>query len=163
MMRGMVSDPDFVVIESFEAFYRRAWHEIHRAVALGVGNADLAGEAVDEAMVRAYERWGEVSGFENREGWVYRVAMNWARSWLRRLRYRSVFDVPDVGVDDPDVVDPKVLEAIGRLSFRHREIVIARFVLDLSEAEMSEVLGVPKGTVKSRLHRALAVLKEDLS
>lgn len=161
-MRGMVSERDLVAVESFEGFYRRAWHEVHRAVAVGVGNVDLANEAVDEAMVRAYERWGEVSGLENPEGWVYRVAMNWARSWLRRLRHRSNLELPEIGVDDPDVVDPRVMSAVHRLTYRHREVVVARYVLGMSEAEMADALGVPKGTVKSRLHRALEVLKEEL-
>ena len=162
-MREMVSEADQLIAESFESFYRRSWHQIHKAVAIGVSNSDLATEAVNEAMVRAYERWGEVSGYENPEGWVYRVAMNWARSWLRRLRYRSTLDIPDPGVDDTDITDPRVVKAVRSLSFHHREVVIARFVLDLSEAQMAEALGIPRGTVKSRLHRALETLKEELA
>lgn len=151
-----------LTIRSFEGFYRSSWSEIHHAVAVVVGGSDLAGEAVDEAMVRAFERWGEVSGYNNPEGWVYRVAVNWAQSWLRRLRFRSNSEIPDLAVDDPNVADPRILTAIQRLSLAHREVVVARLLLDLSEADTAEALGVPRGTVKSGLHRALNSLKEDL-
>ena len=161
-MRSTREDFEDLSVRSFEGFYRASWTEIHRAVALVVGSADLASEAVDEAMVRAFERWDEVSRFSNPEGWVYRVAVNWARSWLRRLRFRAASEVPDLAVDDPDVADPRIVRALHRLPLAYREVVVARLVLDLSEAEVAEALGVPKGTVKSRLHRALSSLKEDL-
>jgi len=161
-MRRKKKDSENLTVRSFEGFYRGSWSEIHRAVSLVVGSADLASEAVDEAMVRAFEQWDEVSRFSNPEGWVYRVAVNWARSWLRRLRFRSPSEVPDLAVEDPEMTDPRILRAMQQLPLAYREVVVARLVLDLSEAEVAEALGVPKGTVKSRLHRALNSMKEDL-
>jgi RNA polymerase sigma-70 factor (ECF subfamily) len=64
---------------------------------------------------------------------------------------------------DPEIADPRVLEAVRRLAPRHRDVVVARYLLDLSEAATAEALGIPVGTVKSRLSRALAQLKEVLS
>ena len=54
-------------------------------------------------------------------------------------------------------------QAIARLDPPHREVVVLRHLLDLSEAECAAVLDVPKGTVKSRLSRALDRLREDLT
>jgi RNA polymerase sigma factor (sigma-70 family) len=156
-----VSEPGFV--DSFERFYAESWQIVYRALVVGIGDSDLAREAVDEAMVRAYERWRTVSTMANREGWVYRVASNWAMSRLRRrrLRFRTASSV--AATHDPDVVDPKLLKAVRGLSQRHRDVVVARYLLDMSESATAQALGIPEGTVKSRLSRALDELKEVLS
>ena len=101
-------------VDSFEGFYQSTWHTVYRALVVAIGDADLAREAVDEAMVRAYERWRTVSTMGNREGWVYRVASNWATSRLRRrkLAFRPVA-ASDVS-HDPEIVDPRLLEAVRR-------------------------------------------------
>ena len=57
----------------------------------------------------------------------------------------------------------EVREAIGRLRDEERLVVACRYLMELSEAETAAALGIPPGTVKSRLHRALARLREDLS
>jgi len=156
-----VSEPRFA--DSFERFYADSWQTVYRALVVGIGDGDLAREAVDEAMVRAYERWRIVSTMANREGWVYRVASNWATSRLRRRRLQ-LRPVPTIEEShDPDVVDPRLLDAVRRLSPRHRDVVVARYLLDMSESATAQALGVPEGTVKSRLSRALDELKEVLS
>jgi RNA polymerase sigma-70 factor (ECF subfamily) len=121
-------------ITSFEGFYARSWQQVYRAVAMGIGDSDLAKEALDEAMVRAYERWSKVSRMANPEGWVYQVAMNWARSRLRRRRLMPLGRASDDVVHDQEVVDPKLMNAVRNLPFRHREVIVARFLLDMSEA-----------------------------
>ncbi len=156
-----LTEPGFV--DSFERFYADSWQTVYRALVVGIGDGDLAREAVDEAMVRAYERWRTVSGMENREGWVYRVASNWATSRLRRRRLQLRPVSTSEAAHDPDVVDPKLLAAVRKLSPKHRDVVVARYLLDMSESATSQALGIPEGTVKSRLSRALAELKEDLS
>lgn len=155
-----VSEPE--VVASFEGFYRTSWQQIYRAVAISVNDSDLAKEAVDEAMVRAYERWRKVSAMANPEGWVFRVALNWAMSRLRRRKLQLRFGQPAGVLHDPDVADPKLVDAVRLLPHRHRNVVVARFLLDMSEADTAEALGIPRGTVKSRLSRALSALKEVL-
>ena len=71
---------------NFDTFYAAHRDQIARALSLSLRNPDLGAEAADEAFVRACQRWAEVSTFTNPQGWVYRVGMNWARSWLRRAR-----------------------------------------------------------------------------
>ncbi len=77
----------------FDVFYRSEHAPLHRALAMTLGDSDLAAEAIDEAMVRVYQRWAVVSRYDNAAGWVYRVALNWAVSRLRLrgerfLRYK---------------------------------------------------------------------------
>ncbi len=54
----------------------------------------------------------------------------------------------------------RLLQAVDRLSAGEKEIISLRYFLDLSEAELAEMLGIPRGTVKSRLSRALAALRD---
>jgi RNA polymerase sigma factor (sigma-70 family) len=157
----LVNEPGFA--DSFEKFYADCWHKVYRALAVGIGDRDLAREAVDEAMARAYERWRSVSTMTNREGWVYRVASNWATSRLRRRRLQLRRAPDPETIYQPEVADPELLEAIRGLSTRYRDVVVARYLLDMSESATAQALGIPEGTVKSRLSRALAELKESLS
>jgi RNA polymerase sigma-70 factor (ECF subfamily) len=163
MIEEHVTLPEPGFVDSFERFYADTWQTVYRALVVGIGDSDLAREAVDEAMVRAYERWRSVGGMANREGWVYRVASNWATSRLRRRRLLLRPHPAPVVSHDPDVVDPKLLAAIRRLSPKHRDVVVARYLLDMSESATSQALDIPTGTVKSRLSRALAELKESLT
>jgi DNA-directed RNA polymerase specialized sigma24 family protein len=144
----------------FEPFYLRTWDDVYRTLALVTGNLDIAREATDEAMARALQRWDRVSSYENPEGWVYTVALNWARSQLRRRRTGVS---GEVAVWDPMPNDPTLMRAIERLPRAQREVVVLKFVHDWSERQIADTLGVRPGTVKSRLHRALATLREDLS
>lgn len=163
MTEKMTSVAASEIVESFEGFFHRASKPLFRAVALAVRDVDLAEDAVNEAMVRAYERWERVAGLESPEGWVYRVAVNWATSRLRRRKFLSTSSVPDLASDTQHVADPKVFAAIRGLPLRHREVIVARFLLDMSETEMAAALGVANGTIKSRLSRALRSLRKELS
>lgn len=152
-------------VETFEVFYHRAWDPVYRAVAVTIDDHDLAREAIDEAMTRAFERWRSVSELGNREGWVYRVAVNWARSRLRRrrtARMKSHLVAQDVAYE-PSEPDPELHQAILDLPSHQREIVVARFLLGLSEEEISRSFGIPRGTVKSRLSRAMDTLRRELT
>jgi RNA polymerase sigma-70 factor (ECF subfamily) len=150
------------IVDSFEVFYRDRWQRIYRAVAVAIRDNDLAKEAVDEAMARAYERWRSVTKMSNPEGWVYRVAMNWATSRLRRRAVR-VRELETPAVTYQPEPEPDLVAAVRSLPRRQRDVVIARCLLDMSEVDTAEALGIPVGTVKSRLNRGLARLKEQLA
>ena len=156
-----VDVPAMTAGRSFDAFYRRERGALFRALALTLGDPDLAADAVDEAMARAYQRWSTVSRYDNAAGWVYRVALNWAVSSLRRRR-RAVPSSPDAAVGAPPLPDPVLAEAVRGLPVAQRSVVVLRFHLDWSLEQIGLALGVPVGTVKSRLHRALTALRETL-
>lgn len=152
-------------VRSFEDFYRAEWAGLRRAVGFVVQDRELAGECLDEAMTRAYERWAQVSGMERPAGWVYRVAINDARNRGRRRQLErdkqprgSLAVVP--GADS--VADPAIAAAIARLPLDQRSVVVLRYYLDWSIEEVAAALGVAAGTIKSRLHRALRRLERSL-
>jgi predicted RNA polymerase sigma factor len=81
--------------KSFDDYFRVQRDRVYQAIALTIGDRDLAAEATDEAMVRTYERWRRVRTYDNPPGWTYRVALNFARSRMRRRRYQSSAAVPE--------------------------------------------------------------------
>jgi RNA polymerase sigma factor (sigma-70 family) len=146
---------------SFVCFYDETRPALVRAVALATGNADLAAEAVDEAMTRAFASWPRLRRHANPSGWVYRVAVNWAISFMRREARRPTSAPPD-DAEMPDVVDDAVRRALAALDVKHRSVVVCRHLLGWSERETAEALNVRPGTVKSRLSRASAELRNQL-
>jgi DNA-directed RNA polymerase specialized sigma24 family protein len=86
----------------FEDFYQAERATLLRAVAFALGDVDLGAEVTDEAMARAYERWGDVGEMANPSGWVYRVAVNLAYNRTRRRALERRRPVPP-DRDRPDV------------------------------------------------------------
>lgn len=147
---------------TFSAFYRAHWAKVARGLAVTLGDRDLAAEATDEAMARAYQRWGTIQHYDQPAGWVYRVGLNWARSYHRRAVRKLPFARAD-HVDAPTVEDPSIAAALEALDIKHRSVVVCRLLLDWSVEETAHALGVRPGTVKSRLHRALTQLQSSLA
>lgn len=145
----------------FDTFYEENYRSIANALALTLRDRDLAGEATDEAMARAFARWGTVSYYQNPSGWVYRVGLNWSRSVLRRLSRRPKTEV--IESVNPSMIDDLVLaEALNALDIKMRSIVVCRYLLDWSVEDTAKALNIKPGTVKSRLHRALKVLEQHI-
>ena len=144
----------------FEAFYRESYADIARALTATLGDFDLAQEAADEAMVRAYVRWQKICSYENPSGWVYRVGLNWARSARRRVTRALPFH--ERRTVDPPTTDPAHFAALRDLDISLRTVVVCRLLLDWSVDQTAAALRLKAGTVKSRLHRALAQLERTL-
>lgn len=147
---------------SFADFYRSSRDRLAGALALTLGDVHLGADAVDEAMVRAYQRWDRVGAFDDPGAWVYRVALNWATSVLRR-RNRAPSLPDERWVDHTiSVAEPAVAAALAVLSVDQRSVIVCRYYLGMSEHETASALGIRPGTVKSRLHRALRELERRL-
>ncbi|HSJ28737.1 MAG TPA: sigma-70 family RNA polymerase sigma factor [Acidimicrobiia bacterium] len=144
---------------SFELFYRHERDRLVRILSLSLGDPAVSAEAVDEAMARAYARWRRVGSYASPQGWVYRVALNWARSNARKTRRERLGAVAEQLLSDPEPDDPRLLDRIGRLPGHQRSVVVLRYYADWSIDEIAAALQVRPGTVKSRLHRALAELR----
>ncbi|HEY9557096.1 MAG TPA: sigma-70 family RNA polymerase sigma factor [Acidimicrobiales bacterium] len=148
----------------FESWYRREHPRLLASIVLVSGQPDLAREAVDEALVRALERWDRVSAMASPGGWTYRVALN----CLRRRTRRAAMErrLLRRGVRERSLAPPagEAWEVVRSLPPRQRAVVVLRYVADLSQSEIAEVLGVTRSTVSSTLtaaHRALAPMLDD--
>ena len=148
----------------FEDFYSAHRDEMARALGLALRDGALGAEAADEAFARACQRWGQVSAYANPQGWVFRVGLNWARSWLRRVRRererRPLLAQPSAAEDRTRDLDLE--RALKTLNDAHRAVIVARFYWDWSVSETADALGIAEGTVKSRLSRGLDHLREVL-
>lgn len=152
----------------FEGWYVQAYPRVRAAVTLAVGDADLAEEATAEAFARAVVHWSKVRAAASSQAWVYTVAMNQVRSTLRRRRVerrwlRGQATQPIVHQPPPVEPDDPLWRAVGQLPRRARTAVALRYVADLSEAEVAEVMGIARGTVAATLHQARKRLGELLA
>lgn len=148
---------------AFPEFYATARDRLARALALTLNDGHLGAEAVDEAMARAYQRWDRIGTFDDPAAWVYRVAVNWATSVLRRRTRAPRPPAEREGADMGPMAEPSIRAALADLDVRQRGVVVCRYYLGLSEAETAAALGIRPGTVKSRLHRALQHLQVRLA
>ncbi|WP_419842968.1 sigma-70 family RNA polymerase sigma factor [Candidatus Poriferisodalis sp.] len=163
-----IPENDVVAVDAvairFEDFYGAHRNELARALGLALRDAALGADAADEAFARACQRWRQVSTYANPQGWIFRVGLNWARSWLRRVRRererRALMAQPHAAEDRAPDVDLE--RALASLSDAHRAVIVARFYLDWSVAATAEALGISSGTVKSRLSRGLTQLRRAL-
>jgi RNA polymerase sigma-70 factor (ECF subfamily) len=148
----------------FDGFFVRHHAEMVRALSLTLGDVEFGRDAAAEGFARALQRWSTVSAYENPAGWVYRVGLNWARSRRRKSRRERVGLIVDGPAPSVTPRDAALIEALRQLSLDHRTVVVGKFYLDWSEAQLAAVLDIAPGTVKSRLSRALtqlAALMED--
>ncbi|MEX1005441.1 MAG: sigma factor-like helix-turn-helix DNA-binding protein [Acidimicrobiia bacterium] len=149
---------------TFDAFYRSTWDRTYRTLAVTIRDHDLAREAVDEAMARAFANWRHLRADRNPSGWVYRVSFNWAVDQIRRRDREN----KRMWVDSsslrwiPDTPRPDLTEKVNQLSLEQRAVVVLRVVNDWSERDVADALGIPVGTVKSRLSRALEILRVEV-
>lgn len=144
----------------FADFYGAQYARVRRALSLSLGDADLADEATAEAFARALARWPEVRRAGSPSAWVYTVGLNLVRSTLRRRRLERRYLLTQRPVDSPAPAepDPALWQAVASLPQRTRTAVALRYVADLPEAQIAEVMGVTRGTVASTLHDARARL-----
>lgn len=152
-------------IRDFEQFYRDHRDEVGRALAFTLRDVSLGQEAVDEAMMKAYQRWATLGDTENPAGWVYVVGLRWGLSWRRgrrreQKRERLVTAHQSNVVDGPVAEYLDLMDALGELPVDHRTVVVCRFSLGLSTHQTAEALGIREGTVKSRLARAMERLRQ---
>jgi RNA polymerase sigma factor (sigma-70 family) len=138
------------------------------ACAVG-GDASEAEDAAQEAFVKAYRALPRFRRGAPWRPWLLRIVANEARNRRRaagrrehlalraaRAEAPGAAPAPDAAIDGP------LLDALGRLGPPHREVIVLRHLLDLPEAECAAVLGCRRGTVKSRLSRALARLRAEV-
>jgi len=145
----------------FDDFYEANLDPLYRALSLALGNPDVAHEAVDEAMARALQRWDTVGEYRSPAGWVYRVALNWARSRFKARR-REVLTDRWQAASIEHSSHPDLHRALAELPTNARSVVVLRYFLGWSTDEVSEALNIAPGTVKSRLSRALSALETTL-
>jgi len=142
-----------------------------------LGDYASCADVVQETMIKVYRYKDTYSLVAKFSTWVYTIAGNLARTEYRRQRRRNIFSINDYGEDHstydlpdesyrPDVItesgikDEIIQKALLKVKETYREAVILRDIQGLSYEEISEILEVNEGTVKSRINRGRAQLQE---
>ena len=145
-------------------FLRERYPRLVGAVALVTGDAASAEDAVQEAIVRAWERTERGEQIVALDRWVATVALNLSRSRLRRLRVERLARPRLIGESsrEPSADRVDVASALAALPRRQREVAVLRYFLDMGTAEIAAAMRTSEGTVKSQLYKARAHLAETL-
>lgn len=162
-------DPELISLarsgsaEAAGTLFDRYWEHAWRAAYAVTADRTLADDAAQDAVQRAFAALDRFDVTRPFGPWLKRIAVNRAVDLLRRERRlatpheresRAVWEAPRG--------DRAVVEAVGSLDPRKRTVVVLRYWLDLSVEEIAGILGIPVGTVASRLSRALAELRTAL-
>lgn len=141
-----------------------------------------AEDLTQEAFVKAFFALKTYKDSFEFSTWMYRIARNVCLDYFRRQKIRSVFSLntpvgeeeedelgdflpagqdPEEGVLEGELLE-RVSQAVGRLPWKFREVIILRYIEELPYEDIAQILGVPVGTVKTYLHRAKTKLREML-
>jgi RNA polymerase sigma-70 factor (ECF subfamily) len=162
--------------DAFGILVSRYQARLYNAAIRLVDNAEDAADVVQDAFLNAYQSLHSFKGDAEFFTWLYRIAFNTAISLKRKRRAAVSLDAvgPEGGIDpdDPsDYVKPglalerteeerQLQEAMVRLSHEHREVLVLKDIEGMQYDEIAEILKVPIGTIRSRLHRARLELRE---
>ena len=153
---------------SFEALIEQRLDACYRLAAVILGDRAEAEDATHEAILRAQRSWQAVREPAAAAAWLDRIVVNECRDRLRRQRRgRQAMASLHPAAVEPATPSPVVVSAerealaaaLGELDAEHRVAVVLRYFLDLPLEAIAERTGTPLGTVKSRLHYAIARLR----
>ncbi len=150
--------------ESFTASFAGLYASAFQAAYRLLGNRQEAEDVAQESCARACLRWNRLTkhGYSAKP-WVVRVATNLAiDQYRRRQRAQAQDTVEPAAVDAVDARRIDLYRALDQLTRRQRDVVVLRYIADLSEADTADALGCAPGTVKSHATRGLAALRAAL-
>jgi RNA polymerase sigma-70 factor (ECF subfamily) len=153
--------------DAFSFLVRASVPRLLGAATLILRDQDRAQDAVQEALVQAWRNVRALRDLEAWDAWLYRLTVNACYRSAKTTKRRSVVELHVMLDREPVDDDPaKALadrdlmgRALGRLPVDQRAVMVLHFYLDLPLTEAADVLGIPVGTAKSRLHRGLETLR----
>jgi RNA polymerase sigma-70 factor (ECF subfamily) len=162
---------------AFDELVARHQDRVYTAVTRFCGNAEDAADIVQRAFINAFRKIQEFKGDSAFSTWIYRIAFNQAISFRRENKGRGAVSI--YSKDDEKIVEPaveanpteklegeetqkKVQQALELLEEGDRQIILLKDLQGHSYDEIAAIMQIPKGTVRSRLHRARLELKSKL-
>jgi RNA polymerase sigma-70 factor (sigma-E family) len=158
-----VIEPD--VDAEFGAFVSRSSRELQRAAWLMCGNWHSAQDLVQSALLATWPHWSQIRRDDAPQVYVYRVMVT---THLRETKRRWRGEIPSAELPETNELYPQqysevrdaLRRALAKLPAQQRTVVVLRYFVDLSEADVAAALGCSVGAVKSHAHRAVHTLRE---
>ena len=157
---------DGAAAAEFSEFAHSRWPALVRLGYAVTGDRDLAQDLAQTALANAYASWSRVRKADDPDAYVRRIVLNAHRGSFRKRRVseRLTESPPDTLSPVPDPAGQHgdratVLAALETLPRRQREVLVLRYWLDLTEAQVAATLGCSVGNVKSQTSRALSRLR----
>lgn len=145
--------------------YSAHWRRAHRAAYLVVHDSSAAEDIAQDAFLAAVDALDRFDRRRPFAPWLHRIVVNRALDWARREALRRKVGEPDeqaAAVDRSDALDGDLMEALAQLPAEQRAVVVLRHLLEYSPGEIARMLELPRGTVNSRLRRALDRLRAQI-
>jgi RNA polymerase sigma-70 factor (ECF subfamily) len=161
--------------ETLEEVFARCQSELMGLLYHMVGNTEDARDAYQDTFVKCWRNRDQVPSVQNLKAWVFRIALNTGRDLRQTAWRRHRRDLPD---DDSDLAghsnSPEeaveqteqmalVRAAVSQLRSEEKEVFLLRQNAEMTYEEIAEALGIPSGTVKTRMRLALAKLRTTLA
>lgn len=155
--------------EQFLSLLKQEQGKLLRIARAITGQEADAWDMVQDAVLTAYGRLGELRGGPDAFGpWIRRILVNRSRNLLRaRSRTVMLEVVGETEVDPTPGPEERLAQSelwaqVMELEEHHRQVLVLRFLVDMTVEEIAAVVDAPAGTVKSRIHRALGALRRRL-
>jgi RNA polymerase sigma-70 factor (ECF subfamily) len=174
------SDHDLILevqggsLDALGKIYDRHRRLVYRTALAICNDPEAAADLLQDVFLRLHRFAGRVDPDRPLEPWLYRVTANQAYTWVKR-HHRWTQPLEDIAewlssgvkyspqyISEQDDESRRIQSAIAKLSLPQRVVVVMYYINDLSLHEISEVLEIPEGTVKSRLHYGRNALKNHL-
>ena len=145
--------------ECFVALCNQLKTKLFRTAKGILGNESLALDAVSEAIFRAFKGIKQLRESKYAETWFIRILINVANDFYRRQKHEIIMEKVPEGMYHDDHNELEFSQIIESLQPELREIISLKYYSNYTLLEISEILEIPEGTVKSRLNRALNILR----
>jgi len=173
---GSSTDKPTLSKQAARALYDAYYDRVYQRLLAVVRDEEWAKDLTQEAFTRAFERFDQLRSGEKFGFWVYLIGLNFFRDQHRKHGRETPVDPQShpalttlaVGksVEESAIKNEAIaslVEAFKSLPVAYREVVVLFYVDELSIAEISDAIGVPEGTVKSRLFRGRKILHDAIS
>jgi len=166
MSEGLVQQAQRGDRDAYERLAREVTPRLFLIASRVLRDRDAAEDAVQQTLVAIWRDLGSLRDPDRFDGWAYRMVVRYCRSEDRSRRRRRVEVInvsATVVAPGDDIADVALRDQLGRafdgLSHDHRVVVVLHHLMGVPLGEIAEILDVPYGTVGSRLHHALRVMR----
>ena len=143
-------EPSIDVLDDFEILYREHRGYV-RAVIYWLVREDTIDDIVQETFVKAWKNYGKFNHDSSVKTWLYRIARNCAIDYLRKENKEIDSDHHVEGYESHNEMKDIISKGLKKLSLEQREVFILYYKFGNTSLEISEILSIKEGTVKSRL------------